>query len=382
METDVFDAIALAERPRLLGLAYRMLGSYSDAEDVVQDALLRFHAVHTNEIISSAAYLTTVTTRLAIDHLRSARVRRESYVGPWLPEPIASDPAPDASSRAVVRDSLSIAFLVMLERLSPTERAVLVLHDVFAYTHAEIGSMLDRSDTSCRQLLRRARQRIGDDRAATEVPPSRRHEVVRRFVSACEGGDFDAFLSALMADVELVFDGGPTVKTAARRPIRGADRVARFLAFAITRTGAGRRVEPTMLNGGPAALIFTGRDALIGAVFIEPDEHHHAAVIRWIRNPSKLQHLTDPRPPTNEHATHRRVVRGVSRGHKDGDMPDGDLPEIGAPATRALAAIGITRLDQVAERSEAELLALHGFGPRALSILRDELAAHGRSMRV
>lgn len=300
MDTEAFDTMALAERPRLLGLAYRMLGSYSDAEDIVQDALMRFHAVHSNEIVSPAAYLTTVTTRLAIDHLRSARVRRESYVGPWLPEPIVADPAPDASSKAVIGDSLSIAFLVMLERISPIERAVLVLHDVFAYTHAEIGAMLDRSDTACRQLLRRARQRITDDRAAIEVTPARRHEVVRRFVAACEGGDFDAFLSALMTDVELVFDGGATVKTAARRPIRGADRVARFLAFAMTRTGPGRRVEHTTLNGGPAVLVFTERNALIGAVFVEPDQHHCAALIRWIRNPSKLQHLVEPRPPTLE----------------------------------------------------------------------------------
>jgi RNA polymerase sigma-70 factor (ECF subfamily) len=293
MDADAFDTVALMERPRLLGLAYRMLGSYSDAEDIVQDALLRFHAVHANEIVSPAAYLTTVTTRLAIDHLRSARVRRESYVGPWLPEPIVADPAPDAAAKALIADSLSIAFLVLLERLSPTERAVLVLHDVFAYTHAEIGSMLERSDASSRQLLRRARQRVADDGAATEVPAVRRHEVVQRFVAACEGGDFDAFLVALMDDVELVFDGGATVKTAARRPIRGADRVARFLAFAMTRTGPGRRVELTTLNGGPAVLISTERDVLIGAVFIEPDDDR-VALIRWIRNPAKLQHLLDP----------------------------------------------------------------------------------------
>ena len=297
MGTEAFDTIALAERARLLGLAYRMLGSYSDAEDIVQDALLRFHKVHAGEIASSSGYLTTITTRLAIDHLRSARVRRESYVGPWLPEPIVADPAPDASSKAVIDDSLSIAFLVMLERLNATERAVLVLHDVFAYTHTEIGSMLERSAASCRQLLRRARQRISDDRAATEVTPARRHEVVRRFVSACEGGDFDAFLAALMSDVELVFDGGATVKTAARRPIRGADRVARFLAFAMTRTGPGRRVETATLNGGPAVLVFTERRVLLGAVFIEPDEQNRAALIRWIRNPSKLQQLLGPRPP-------------------------------------------------------------------------------------
>ena len=150
MDADAFDTVALMERPRLLGLAYRMLGSYSDAEDIVQDALLRFHAVHANEIVSPAAYLTTVTTRLAIDHLRSARVRRESYVGPWLPEPIVADPAPDAAAKALIADSLSIAFLVLLERLSPTERAVLVLHDVFA-------SHRSRAVLKCRNLSRDGR---------------------------------------------------------------------------------------------------------------------------------------------------------------------------------------------------------------------------------
>lgn len=301
MDSEAFDLMALTERPRLLGIAYRMLGSYSDAEDIVQDAMLRFHAVHATEIVSPAAYLTTITTRLAIDHLRTARVRRESYVGPWLPEPIVADPAPDAASTAIIGDSLSIAFLALPERLGPTERAVLVLHDVFAYSHAEIGSMLERSEASCRQVLRRARQRIDDDgRTAAEVSPARRDEVVRRFVAACAGGSFDAFLATLMADVELVFDGGAAVKSAARRPIRGADRVARFLAFAMTRTGPARRVEITTLNGGPAALVFAGRDALLGAVFVEPDDDGRAALIRWVRNPSKLQRLLDPRPPSTQ----------------------------------------------------------------------------------
>lgn len=140
--------IAVAERPRLVGIAHRMIGSHSDAEDIVQEALLRAHRADVTELTSPAAYLTTITTRLAIDHLRSARVRREAYVGPWLPEPIAEDPAPDSAARALLTDTLSIAFLLMLESLSPHERAVLVLHDVFAYGHAEIARMLERSEGS------------------------------------------------------------------------------------------------------------------------------------------------------------------------------------------------------------------------------------------
>jgi RNA polymerase sigma-70 factor (ECF subfamily) len=291
MDTATLELVAVAERPRLLGIAYRMTGSYSDAEDIVQDAMLRIHRAPAADIASPAAYLTTITTRLAIDHLRSARVRRESYAGPWLPEPIAADPAPDAASKAVIKDTLSMAFLVMLEMLGPSERAVLVLHDVFAYSHAEIGAMLDRSEVSCRQLLRRARQRIDDGQTRAEVPSGQRDEVVRRFVAACDGGDFDSFLAALVAEVELVFDGGPEVRTAARRPIRGADRVARFLAFAMKRLTAGRLVEMATLNGGPAALIRTEPGVVVGAVFIEPGDGDRAALIRWVRNPTKLHQL-------------------------------------------------------------------------------------------
>lgn len=291
MDTATLARVALAERPRLLGIAYRMIGSYSDAEDVVQDAMLRLHRAPVTDIASPAAYLTTITTRLAIDHLRSARVRRESYVGPWLPEPIADDPAPDAAARAVIADTLSMAFLLLLETLGPSERAVLVLHDVFAYSHVEIGAMLNRSETSCRQLLRRARQRLDGGQTKAEVGPAQRDEVVRRFVAACDGGDFESFLAALVSDVELVFDGGPDVKTAARRPIRGADRVARFLAFAMGRLSAGRRVELATLNGGPAALIHASSGGLVGAVFIEPGDGDRAALIQWVRNPNKLGHL-------------------------------------------------------------------------------------------
>jgi RNA polymerase sigma-70 factor (ECF subfamily) len=291
VDVEAFDEALVAERPRLLGIAYRMVGSYGDAEDLVQEAFLRAHRASPSEVVSPAAYLTTVTTRLAIDHLRSARVRRESYVGPWLPEPIAADPAPDAASKAVLGDNLSMAFLLVLETLSVDERAVLLLHDVFAYTHVEVAAMLERSEASSRQLLRRARQRLQEGRPRREVSEARRDEVVRRFVAACEGGDFDAFLATLTTDVELVFDGGAEVKTAARHPIRGADRVARFLAFAMARLSTNRRVEATTLNGGPAVLIHAEPGGLIGAVFVEPADDDRAAVIRWVRNPTKLSRL-------------------------------------------------------------------------------------------
>jgi RNA polymerase sigma-70 factor, ECF subfamily len=290
MDRETLDEAAAAERPRLLGIAYRMTGSHSDAEDIVQDALLRAHRAPAADIESPAAYLTTITTRLAIDHLRSARVRRESYVGPWLPEPIAADPAPDAAAHAVLADNLSMAFLVVLETLSPDERAVLLLHDVFAYSHAEIAQVLGRTEASSRQLLRRARQRLDAGRTRTDADLDRRDEVTRRFVHACNGGDLDAFLALLTDDAVLTFDGGPEVRTAARHPIRGADRVARFLSYVVDRLADGHVVE-TRLNGGPAVLVSTGGQELIGAVFVEPGPDGRIGDIRWVRNPDKLGDL-------------------------------------------------------------------------------------------
>ena len=291
MDVAELDEVAQAERPRLIGLAYRMTGSLAEAEDVVQEALLRAHRALPADIESPPAYLTTITTRVAIDHQRSARVRREAYVGPWLPEPIIADPAPDAAAHAELSDTLSMAFLVVLELLSPEERAVLLLHDVFAYAHADIAEMLGRTDASCRQLLRRARQRIDAGRPRVDADLSQRDEVLRRFLDACEGGDLDAFLDMLTDDVELVFDGGAEIRTAARHPIRGAERVARFLAFAIGRLDGGGAVTPVTLNGGPAVLVTTGSGEVIGAVFIEPGERGHASDIRWVRNPAKLAAL-------------------------------------------------------------------------------------------
>ena len=288
MKAAELDQIAQQERPRLTGLAYRMTGSLADAEDIVQEALLRAHRAQADGIESPAAYLTTITTRLAIDHQRLARVRRESYVGPWLPEPIAADPAPDAAASAELADTLSMAFLVVLETLPPDERAVLLLHDVFAYPHADIAEMLGRTDASCRQLLRRARQRIEAERPRTDADLTQRDELLHRFLDACDGGDMDAFLALLTDDAELVFDGGADVKTAARHPIRGADRVARFLAFVVGSLTDGGSIQAVTLNGGPAALVTARTGDIIGAVFVEPDETGDAAEIRWIRNPDKL----------------------------------------------------------------------------------------------
>jgi RNA polymerase sigma-70 factor, ECF subfamily len=292
VDATTLERVAEAERPRLLGIAYRMTGSRTDAEDLVQEAIFRVHRAIPGEVESPAAYLTTVTTRLAIDHLRSARVRRESYVGPWLPEPIHAEPALDAAERAVLDDSLSMAFLVVLETLSPEQRAVLVLHDVFAYSHSEIAEMLERTEASTRQLLRRARLRLEADEVRGKADPAHRDAVMRSFVAACQGGELRSFLALLTDDAVLTFDGGEAVKTAARRPIVGSDRVARFLTFVMKKMDRHSVVVLVTLNGGPAALVFAG-ELLIGAVFVEPDHDGRALAIRWIRNPAKLVGLAD-----------------------------------------------------------------------------------------
>ena len=300
METSPFGPAALAERPRLLGLAYRMTGSRSEAEDIVQEAFLRAQRTTPHAIRSPAAYLTTITTRLAIDHMRSARARRESYVGPWLPEPIDLEPAPDAAANAVRNDTLSLALLIVLETLSPHERAVLLLHDVFSYSHAEIAIIVQRSEAACRQLLRRARQRVDRGRPRRTVEPAVRDEVLRRFIAACEGGDLDSFIATLSGDAVLTFDGGPEIRTAARHPIRGADRVGRFLAHVMRRMTPARALVPVTLNGGPAVLAYNGRDELIGAVFVEPADDGRIGAIDWIRNPTKLAGLHRPRAPERD----------------------------------------------------------------------------------
>jgi RNA polymerase sigma-70 factor (ECF subfamily) len=287
VEPTPLDEVAAEAQPRLLAIAYRMLGSMTDAEDVVQEALLKAHRAAPADLDSPVAFLTTLTTRTAIDHLRSARVRRETYPGPWLPEPVAEDPAPDAS--ALLADSLSMAFLVVLESLSPEERAVLLLHDVFGYSHAEMAGVLDRSEGASRQLLRRARQRIEADRPRFDVDLERRDRLVRQFRAACEGGDLDSFLAMLTDDSELVTDGGGVV-SAARRPVVGATRVARFLANVVNRRRADRELRTVTVNGQPAlAFLFDGQLGMIAV--LEPAADDRIATIRFVRNPAKLAHV-------------------------------------------------------------------------------------------
>ncbi|HWN00737.1 MAG TPA: RNA polymerase sigma factor SigJ, partial [Streptosporangiaceae bacterium] len=233
-------------RPLMFSIAYRMTGSISDAEDIVQEAFLRLTRVLRGgtTIDSPKAYLATATTRLAISHLRSARVRRESYVGAWLPEPLLADPDPDPAERAEMSDSLSMAFLVLLESLTPTERAVFLLHEVFGYDYKEIAGITGKSETNCRQILARARHHVDDGKPRFDASREQREEVARRFFAATEGGDMTALLELLAPDVVMVGDGGGKAWATAQ-PISGAERVARLL-FGLYRRAPkmGVRVEP------------------------------------------------------------------------------------------------------------------------------------------
>lgn len=274
-------------------IAYRMLGSVAEAEDVVQEALLRVHrALEAGERIESPrAFIATVTTRLAIDELRSARARREQYVGDWLPEPILTDGADDPAQHAEIADSLSMAMLVLLESLSPEQRAVLLLRDVFDYGYGEIARIVGKSEANVRQLAVRARSHVEERRPRFETSREQRDELARRFFAAAQEGDL-ARLEALLAhDVVLTGDGGGKVPALARA-LRGRDRVARtmlnWLKFGARVPGAAMR--PVEVNGMPGALLVDGEGRLFGVWALDIG----GGAIRGINsivNPDKLAHL-------------------------------------------------------------------------------------------
>jgi RNA polymerase sigma-70 factor (TIGR02957 family) len=280
-------------RPASFAIAYRMLGSVAEAEDVVQEALLRLHrALDGGERIESPrAFIATVTTRLAIDSLRSARVRREQYVGEWLPEPIVTDGPDDPARHAEMADSLSLAMLVLLESLSPEQRAVLLLRDVFDYGYAEIALIVGKTETNVRQLASRARAQLEERRPRFQTSREQQEELTRRFFAAVTHGDLAGLESLLAHDVQLTGDGGGKVPALARA-LRGRNRVARAL-LGWSRLGAripGVSIEPVDVNGEPGALLLDGERRLIGVWAIEIDGAEIVA-LRSIINPEKLAHL-------------------------------------------------------------------------------------------
>ena len=280
-------------RPGAFALAYRMLGSVCEAEDVVQEALLRVHqALDAGEQIASPrAFTATVTTRLAINELRSARARRERYVGEWLPEPIITDGRDDPARHAETADTLSLAMLVLLESLSPEQRAVLLLHDVFDYGYPEIAGIIGKREGNVRQLAIRARRHVQQRRPRFRTTREQRDELVARFFAAAEQGDLAGLEALLAHDVALTGDGGGKVPALARS-LRGRDRVARTVIAWVRRVALlpGVSMRPVELNGGPGALFLDAQQRLIAVCGIDIADGRITS-INGIVNPDKLTHL-------------------------------------------------------------------------------------------
>ncbi|MEV6398131.1 RNA polymerase sigma-70 factor [Streptomyces sp. NPDC051907] len=285
--TDVFEE----HRPVLTGVAYRMLGRVADAEDVVQEAWLRWSAAERDDVREPRGYLVRITTRLAVDRLRHVQSRREAYVGPWLPEPLATDfshTVPDTAERAVLADSVSLALLVVLESLSPLERAVFVLREAFGFPYGEIAGTLDRSEAAVRQLAGRARRHVEEGRPRFDVDPAACRDLTERFLAAAAGGDLEAMLSLLAPDVRLVGDSGGKAK-APLRVLESADKVGRFLVAVAQQPIAEPEFRFVEVNGAPALLVLSAgkpdsvlqlgvRDGSVQCVYI-------------VRNPDKLTSL-------------------------------------------------------------------------------------------
>ena len=289
------DATTVFEEHRslLIGAAYRILGSRSDAEDVVQEAWIRWSDVDHDGIDEPRAFLLTVTSRLALNRLRQLSNRKETYVGPWLPEPVATDAKADGAAAAELADEVSMAMLIVLESLSPLERAAFVLTEVFGMSAPEVGEAVERSPAAVRQLVHRARSHVQARAPRHEVDAARHREITERFMTAAATGDIATLMELLSPDVVLVTDGGG-IKQAALRPIHGAEKVLRWFAGVMSRpVNQGFTFSLREVNG-EAAIVATDDDGLDGVIFvtIEPtDEGARVTALHGIRNPEKLHAL-------------------------------------------------------------------------------------------
>ncbi|MFM9371092.1 RNA polymerase sigma-70 factor [Streptomyces sp. Da 82-17] len=291
MATDTATAVFEEHRPVLTGVAYRMLGRVADAEDVVQDAWFRWSTAEHDEIREPRAYLVRITTRLAIDRLRHVQSRREAYVGPWLPEPLATDfgaTVPDTAEQAVLAESVSLAVLVVLESLSPLERAVFVLREAFGFPFAQIAATLDRSEAAVRQLAGRARKHVEERRPRFDVDPTQRRDLTERFLTAASGGDLDGLMALLAPDARLVGDSGGKTR-APLRVIESAEKVGRFMASVAPQGVPDAEVRMIEVNGGPALLILSaGRPDSVMQVDVVDGRIQSVYIVR---NPDKLVSL-------------------------------------------------------------------------------------------
>jgi RNA polymerase sigma-70 factor (ECF subfamily) len=280
----------------LLAIAYRMLGSAMDAEDIVQEAYLRYRATAAGAIRSPRAFLSTVVTRLCLNQLASARAQREAYIGVWLPEPVLTGQgaapdglAPSPAQRVELHESLSLAFLVLLEQLTPIERAVFLLREVFDYTYAEIATIVEKDEAACRQVFSRAKKRITAGRPRFTATPEQHRALLSRFMRAVGDGQLDGLLRVLADDVALWADGGGKARGAATRPLHGRVAVARFVLASTRYLPGDAQAEIAEVNGRPAALLRAGRRAVL-MITVEADSDH-VREIRVIGNPDKLSRV-------------------------------------------------------------------------------------------
>ena len=295
--TDLFEH----HRSRLFGLAYRMLGTPADAEDVLHDAWLRLHARDLDALDDPEAWLVTVTTRLALDRLRRARTEREAYVGPWLPEPLVPE-AEQPEATLERGETLTLSFLLLLERLSPDERAAFLLREVFDYSHAEAAAILYITEDACRQRVHRAKVRLREGRPRFDVDQAAQRRLLQRFVAAMEAPTLDTLRELFAEDALHISDGGGVAR-ATLRPLHGADRIARlYLQLGRNFTGPGVRYEPATLNGAPALFMRDG-DTLLAAIWIESDVDRITA-IHALRHPDKLARLLAVTKPAGTASLH------------------------------------------------------------------------------
>ncbi|WP_334178848.1 RNA polymerase sigma-70 factor [Pseudoxanthomonas sp.] len=272
-------------RPRLFGLSYRLLGSRSDAEDVVQDTWLRWQQTDRSGIRDAEAWLVTAATRLGIDRLRAARVQRERYIGPWLPEPSGIDESPSPEHSAELAEQVSLAFLAVLERLGPEERAAFLLKEAFDYDYAQIAPLLGQSEANCRQMVHRARERVQAGRPRFDVAPENHRRLLERFMQAASRGDRSAIAALLREDAQLVSDGGGKA-AAVIRPLLGAARIARLFWAAYRRQDPAIAWRMGIVNGEPAILRY--RDGRLTAVMVAISDGEQISELFAIVNPDKL----------------------------------------------------------------------------------------------
>src|SRR5262245_67920 len=287
MNTESFEK----HRPRLFGVAYRMLGSAREAEDVVQDAWLRYSAADRQDVRSPEAFLTTIVTRLCLDRLKSARAKREEYIGPWLPEPVITDAHPGPEQSAALAESVTLAFMVLLETLSPEERATFLLREVFEYEYRDVADVLNTAEANCRQMFHRAKSRLQERRPRYRQAAADKRELVGRFATALRDGDAAMLRSVLAEDVGLWSDGGGRV-SAARRPLFGRDTIVHFLmgirrvAVSLGVNLSSGRIRDVDVNGEPAIAIQA--EGRIDSIYTFSFENGAITALRIGRNPDKL----------------------------------------------------------------------------------------------